>query len=177
MRKSKKYEIPIEYFKSRLGYDSNLGRLFWLNGQHQGRFVGTTVENKAGNKYQYFSLGYQGKNYNFLEHVVVWVLCYSYWPKEVDHIDGDGLNNILDNLREVTRSENNKNHKLQKNNKITKITGVRFYDRKTPSWQAYSYDAVSRKQIQLGVYNTFFEACCARKSFEIRNGFTERHGR
>lgn len=177
MRKSKKYEIPEEYFRSRLCYDTEVGKLFWLNGACKDRFVGTTVENRAGNKYQYFTLGYKGKSYNFMEHVVVWFLAYSDWPPEIDHIDGNGLNNKLENLRSVTRSQNNRNHRLQKNNKITKIAGVRFYNKKTPLWQAYSYDSVNRKQIQLGNYDNFFDACCARKSFEAKNGFTDRHGK
>lgn len=159
-------------------YDSEVGKLFWLNGSCEGRHVGTTVQNKAGNQYQYFTIGYKGKSYNFLEHVVVWFLNYEKWPKEIDHIDGVGTNNKLDNLREVTRSENNKNHRLQRNNKITGIAGVRFYaNKKTPLWQAYSYDSENRKQIQLANFDNFFDACCARKSFEAKNGFTHRHGK
>lgn len=170
-----KYEIPIEYLRSRLIYHPEQGRLVWLTGQDKGKFVGCEVTNKAGNTYRYFSIGYSGKLYNFLEHPIIWAIYSGAWPTEIDHSDGDGLNNKIENLKEVSRTENNKNHKLQRNNKVTGITGVRFYGENKMLWQAYSYR--DRKQIQLGNYNNFFDACCARKSFEWKNNFSLRHGK
>jgi len=172
-----KLEVPQEHFQERLEYAEDIGRLIWKNGQCRGKPVGAVIKNKAGNEYRYFTLGYKGVNYNLFEHCVVWLLARGEWPEEIDHLDGDGLNNKLENLRNVTRSENNRNHRLSKNNKTTGVTGVRFYDKKSPLWQAYSYNTAEGKQIQLGNYKTLFDAVCARKSFELKNGYTERHGR
>lgn len=44
-----------------------------------------------------------------LAHRVVFYLKYGYWSVEVDHIDGNPLNNATDNLRAVSSAENSHN--------------------------------------------------------------------
>lgn len=39
-------------------------------------------------------------------HRVVFFLTHGWWPAEVDHIDGNGLNNAPDNLRAVDKQTN-----------------------------------------------------------------------
>lgn len=56
-------------------------------------------------------------------HRVAWYLTYGYWPKEIDHINGDKGDNRLFNLRECTRSTNMLNRPAQSNNKLG-IKGV-----------------------------------------------------
>lgn len=48
----------------------------------------------------------------------------------IDHIDGDGLNNVKSNLRVCTKSENNRNRKSVKGS-TSKYLGVHFYTSKT----------------------------------------------
>jgi hypothetical protein len=55
--------------------------------------------------------------------------------KEVDHIDGDGLNNRRANLRAVTHAQNMKNQRLRSDNK-SGCPGVAFHKR-DGVWQAY----------------------------------------
>lgn len=63
----------------------------------------------------YFTLWVDGKLRR--GHHVAWFLTYGYWPtKEIDHIDGNRLNNAIANLREATRSENECNKKKRKDN-------------------------------------------------------------
>ena len=55
--------------------------------------------------------------------------------EQVDHIDGNGLNNRRDNLREVSHKENMKNRPMQSNNTSGHI-GV-IWHKAAQKWQAY----------------------------------------
>jgi hypothetical protein len=59
----------------------------------------------------------------YFAHRIIFLMHYGYLPKEIDHIDGNPLNNSIANLREVTHSQNQWNHKLRSDNK-TGIKGV-----------------------------------------------------
>lgn len=45
----------------------------------------------------------------YLEHRLIWMYLYGKFPVFIDHIDGNPSNNALYNLREATKSENNRN--------------------------------------------------------------------
>lgn len=79
-------------------------------------------------------------------HRLAWFLHYGVWPiNDVDHIDGDSLNNRISNLRDVVASENNKNLALPANNTSGRI-GV--YKEKTGKWEAQIN--IQKKRIRLG---------------------------
>lgn len=52
----------------------------------------------------------------FAAHRLAWFYVYGTWPAEIDHIDGDRTNNRIANLRPATRSQNNANGKIRKDN-------------------------------------------------------------
>lgn len=86
---------------------------------------------------QHFStiIGKQ-KQTTILMHRVIMerVLDYSDF-EEVDHIDGDGLNNCRSNLRPVTHKQNLENRRLNKNNK-SGVRGV-SWNKRARKWRAY----------------------------------------
>jgi len=157
----------ISYFKSERSYKSFCAR--WAGKK------ATTKKNPVDSKTSYYFICIKGVTYK--AEKIVWLLKYGYIPKILDHIDGNGLNNQIDNLRDVTNAENSKNKSLQKNNKLG-ISGVRIrhrYKKIIPSWNARI--SLNGILVDLGLFDDFFEACCARKSAERRYGYHENHGR
>ena len=77
--------------------------------------------------------------------------------EEVDHIDGDRLNNRRNNLRLATHAQNMANRKLQKNNK-SNFRGVSFH-KGSQKWRAEIQKEGTKTN--LGYFNTPEEAYAA----------------
>lgn len=161
-------------------YDAQRGVLIWQN-RPDADFVDShaakiwnvkhagTVAGIAGERLQ---LNIFGKRFKL--HRVIWAFCTGRWPEgDVDHIDGDPQNNRIQNLRDVPHAENQKNLKLNRNNK-SGVTGVAFLAR-TGRWKAVIQS--EGKAHHLGYFGTKSEAIAARKAAEKRFNFHENHGR
>ena len=79
-------------------------------------------------------------------HRLVWMLHYGYNPTILDHINGDKMNNSIENLREVTNRENQQN---QCRHRKGKLPGIR---KSADAWHAH----FKRNQvaIEIGPYHT-----------------------
>lgn len=90
----------------------------------------------------------------------------------VDHINGDTLDNRKENLKIITRQENNKNQRKRINNK-TGYTGVVF-DKKCSLYIASVQ--LHNKKLFLGRFDTIEQANIAyRSAIKVLN-FSDRHG-
>ncbi len=83
---------------------------------------------KRNGKYRYMRmlLTVNGREYNFLVHHTVWAWHNGRFPTlQIDHINGNGFDNRIENLREVTPSENQLNQRRTwKPNAKTGLPGV-----------------------------------------------------
>jgi len=164
--------ITQEQLKEVLAYDGDTGvftwkdrDLNWWNTKYSGKVAGTI---STGG---YVAIRIKGKTYS--AHRLAWLYVYDYFPVEVDHIDGNGLNNIICNIRDVSHIENMKNQKNRKNNTSGTI-GVHL-STKTLKWQAKI--SILGKQVRLGYFTDKQDAIDARKAAEIKYGYHANHGR
>ena len=100
-------------------------------------------------------------------HRIIYVIMTGEQPQEVDHIDGNGLNNKWSNLRSVSHRENGKNQKHIKNN-TSGVKGVSFR-KDNGQWRARI--TVDDKSINLGTFKDKQDAINARIDAEIKYGF------
>lgn len=83
---------------------------------------------------------------------------------EVDHVNGDRLDNRRENLRIVSHKINIRNTRLSKNN-TSGVNGV-SWSKKRGKWLAQI--TVDYKNINLGAYSSLAEAAEARRNGEIK---------
>ena len=91
-------------------------------------------------------VGIKGKSYQ--AHRIIFCLHHGYMPNLIDHIDGNPLNNLIDNLRPANYSTNGFNRKININN--TSGTKGLVWNKVANKWQAKV--KVSGKNMYFGYY-------------------------
>lgn len=118
----------------------------------EGYFIRLPLGNVAG----YYENGYIKLKINskgYFAHRLAWLYMTGEMPKNcIDHINGIKDDNRFENLREATRSQNNLNVGIKKNN-TSGYKGVSAYKNK---WRATGY--LNKKSILLGYFDDKQEA-------------------
>ncbi len=106
-------------------YDDRSGKLV---NRKTDRVVRGEKHCKRNGKHRYLSMRayINGQRHHILMHRVVWAWHNGCFPTmQLDHINGNGMDNRIENLREVTQSENQRNQYRQwKLNAKTGLPGV-----------------------------------------------------
>lgn len=134
------------------------------NTRYANKVSGRKRTHSNGKSYKYITMN----DKEYLAHRMAWLYYYGELPSgHIDHLDGDGTNNKISNLRDVDIATNAKNSRLYKTSK-TGVNGVTIHSQNGKYVAKICSD---NKTHSLGCYHDFFEACCARKSAERRFNF------
>ena len=181
-------DLTLELLHKILTYDSETGDFYWkprprdmfktlrsynaFNTRFANKKAGTPHNvNPHGSGYITWGICVLG-HYRIAARLA-WFMYYGEWPKDqIDHINGNSIDNRIENLRDVTPGENNRNLSIYSHNK-TGVMGVNLTSRGKFRARIIVYG----KETALGCYSTLEEAAAARKEAEIKYGFHENHGR
>lgn len=170
--------VNPKFVKVLFDYNAETGQLIWkereccwfpdvracriFNAKFPGKVTG--CDDRKG----YLHVRMLGKLY--FVHRLVWAWHYGEWPTagyDLDHIDRDGFNNRIDNLRLATRSQNCVNsHKPRGNNKEKGYTYVKDYGKLGKYLAQASWEG---KKHNLGVFDSKEEAINAYDKFAKEN--------
>ncbi|WP_051916966.1 MULTISPECIES: HNH endonuclease [unclassified Serratia (in: enterobacteria)] len=172
-----------DYLIERFYFNESSGSLFWKlreldsfksprdgkawNSRYAGIEAGYV--NKFGSK-KYLVIGLDGSQ--FLAHRLIFKILHDEEPENIDHLDGNGLNNTPVNLRGTNCAGNHLNV-MMSNRNTSGVVGVSLH-KKSNLWRARIN--IGRINRALGYFADFDSAVMARKKAEIELGFLKNHG-
>ncbi len=118
--------------------------------------AGARAGSVTGHGYRRLTVGYE----RIYEHQAAWLYTHNILPTEIDHINGNGADNRITNLRPCDRSQNNVNRR-----EPHPLRGA-YYHAQSGKW--YSKIQVHGKVIFLGNYLTAEEAHKAFESAHVK---------
>ena len=176
--------LTQDYLKECFEYNADTGILTWKKrprlhfraDRTHSVFNKITAGRSAGcvsktDRLKYLRVKLDQKMYSV--HRLICFMVNGCWPDEVDHQDGNGLNNRWSNLRDVSRQVNSCNQRLPSNN-TSGQRGVQWYESMN-KWVARIN--IKGKRAYLGAFTDINEAINIRKEAEKRYGYHENHGR
>ena len=165
--------ITQERLKEVLDYDPETGHFAWK--VNRGRVKAGTP---AGGVHtgitglKHIQIMIDGSRY--YAHRLAWLYSHGEFPPaDTDHINKNGMDNRIENLRCVSHSKSLRNSTLSSNNTSGNV-GV-SWNKPVNKWVARI--RVLGKRIHLGYFDSKDDAILARKAGSIKYGFHQNHGK
>lgn len=163
-------DLTAAEVRALLDYDSETGVFRWrapskYHREKTGAIAGT---NLPGKRTQYRVILINRHPYK--AHRLAWLWVHGEWPAgQIDHINGDGLDNRIENLRDVSQTLNARNARRH-----AVATSGHVGIRQVPSgrWEA----RIGGGGRSLGVFDTQAQALAIREAAAQAMGYTDRHG-
>lgn len=105
-------DLPASYIRSVLNYDPETGIFRWKNTKAR-RVKNGDIAGSKGKRYWLINLQSIPRS----AHRLAWIYIYGEVPNTIDHINGDGHDNRISNLRDCTQAQNNRNRRIDERNK------------------------------------------------------------
>jgi len=142
-------------------YHAESGDFVWLDTPRNSR----RVLHKQAGKFQDGYLMVRLFKQAVYAHHLAWFYVYGVWPEQsIDHINGNGLDNRIENLRQATSSQNNQNYVFRKPNASGMPTGVN----KTVSGKYGARIKANNVMYYLGLFPTLDDASAAYRNARIK---------
>ena len=147
--------ISASVLREELEYVPETGEARWIKGK-PGRIKGKPVGTVASNGYLVVRIDYK----LYLLHRIIYRMHFGDLTDEfqVDHIDGNPMNNRIENLRKATSQQNAQNSRVQSGKRHSGLKGV--------TWHAHKSKWVARVRVcgrnkLVGYFDTDKEAHAA----------------
>lgn len=159
-----RWRVRAEEMFERKGFAASWNRRF------AGRIAGNPFEKPTGHSYVQIGIGYR----RFLAHRVIWLLVHGSIDDGmvIDHVNGVGTDNRLENLRLVSSGDNSKNRSVSKRSR-SGVLGV-YWNSAERKWHARIQVNGVRKSI--GQYDSLDDAKAARAAHQAAENYHPLHG-
>lgn len=159
------HQTLLEYLK----YNETKGEFTWIKRPNKNIHLHTRAGTKNSAGYRVISLF--GKRY--LEHRLAWFYVHGEMPEhEIDHINQIRDDNRISNLRQVTRSENQRN-KTRKDSRVDEV-GIWWCRRRK---RYIAEITLNGKKVYQKSFKDIDEAIQQRKAKALELGFHDNHGK
>ena len=157
--------LSVERIRELLSYDPTTGGFTWKVNRTGKAIAGSRAGSNNGQGYLCISI--DGVIYK--AHRLAYAIHHGAMPPsgiEVDHIDGDRLNNRIENLRLATHTENARNRQNLSKRNSSGSTGVCWHIR-ARKW--FARIKVNGRYIHLGLFTNKQDAIAARRIAEAKH--------
>lgn len=147
-----KPNISAEELREVLDYRPDTGIFTWKQARTNSNWVGKPAGCQRPDGYWVINI----KKKLYLAHRLAWFYVHGEWPKlHIDHINGERIDNRIENLRDVAQRTNRENLRGAKSNNKAGLLGV---NQSPTSGRWFAFIKANGKNMYLGSHETAEQA-------------------